>query len=338
MKKILVTGHKGYIGVELVRILKESGAHVTGVDVNFFQGCEWYEGAEPHEEWSLDIRDLTENHLQGFDTVIHLAALSNDPMGAVDPAVTYSINREGSIQLAKKAKSARVERFLFAGSCSVYGQGESLDLDESASLNPLTAYAESKIDAEKSILSLAGDSFSPASLRNATAYGSSAMLRLDLVVNNLLACAYTRGEIRIMSDGTPWRPLIHCRDIARAFAAFHEASRESIHGMAVNIGANSENYQVKDVANWVKKLLPHADIVFTGELSRDPRSYRVNFDLLGRLLPDFRLKYTLAGGMEELLEDFERYGMTLDDFEAPRFIRLKTLQQNLLKAAISLQE
>ncbi len=326
MKKILVTGHKGYIGVELVRILKDRGFYVAGVDSDFFRGCEWHEPAKPDEEMLLDIRDLTVDHLKGFDTVIHLAALSNDPMGAVDPDMTYSINLRGSIRLAENAKEAGAERFLFAGSCSVYGQGESLDLDESARLNPLTAYAESKIDAEKAILALAGDNFSPASLRNATAYGSSAMLRLDLVVNNLLACAYTRGDIRIMSDGTPWRPLIHCRDIARAFAAFHEAPREAIHGMAVNIGANDENYQVKDVAGKVKELIPGAEIVFTGEAGHDPRNYRVNFDLLNRILPEFRLEYTLEAGMEQLYEDFGRYGMTLEDFEGPRFIRLKMLQ------------
>jgi nucleoside-diphosphate-sugar epimerase len=326
MKKILVTGHKGYIGVELVRILKDRGFYVAGVDSDFFRGCEWHEAAKPDEEMLLDIRDLTVDHLKGFDTVIHLAALSNDPMGAVDPDMTYSINLRGSIRLAENAKEAGAERFLFAGSCSVYGQGESLDLDESARLNPLTAYAESKIDAEKAILALAGDNFSPASLRNATAYGSSAMLRLDLVVNNLLACAYTRGDIRIMSDGTPWRPLIHCRDIARAFAAFHEAPREAIHGMAVNIGANDENYQVKDVAGKVKELIPGAEIVFTGEAGHDPRNYRVNFDLLNRILPEFRLEYTLEAGMEQLYEDFGRYGMTLEDFEGPRFIRLKILQ------------
>ncbi|NGX58389.1 MAG: UDP-glucose 4-epimerase [Chlamydiae bacterium] len=327
MKNIFVSGNQGYIGVELVKLLKQSGYSVTGCDCGLFAGCEWYPPTQSDEQWAIDFRELTSDFLTGFDTVIHLGAISNDPMGNMDPELTRSINLEGSIKLAHLAKEVGVERFLFAGSCSVYGQGESLDLDESSRMNPLTVYAESKIEAEKAILALADDSFSPASLRNATAYGSSAMLRLDLVVNNLLACAFTRGDICIKSDGTPWRPLIHCRDIARAFIAFLEAPREAIHAQAVNIGANTENFQVMDVARMVKELIPHAEVVFTGEVGHDPRNYRVNFDLLGRLLPDFKLHYTLESGMRELLEDFQQYGMTLDDFEGGRFIRLHVLQK-----------
>lgn len=326
MKKILVTGHQGYIGVELVRLLKESGDFVAGCDCGYFTGCEWIPPEAPDIHWTFDFRKLTPDILEGFDAVIHLAALSNDPMGDLDPEFTRSINLNGSVQLAERAKLAGVPRFLFAGSCSVYGQGETLDLDETAAMNPLTAYAESKIEAEKAILALADSQFSPVSLRNATAFGSSAMLRLDLVVNNLLACAYTRGDIRIKSDGTPWRPLIHCRDIARACLAFLQAPAEKVSGLAVNIGANTENYQVKDVAEMVQKLIPHAEVVFTGEVGHDPRNYRVNFDRLEKLLPNFKLKYTLATGMDELLADFKRYGMSLSDFEGGRYIRLHVLQ------------
>jgi len=327
MDSIFVTGHKGYIGVELIPLLLKKGYSVIGCDLGIFDGCEWIPYPSPQKELALDLRELTVDHLRGCSAVIHLGALSNDPMGDLDPDLTRSMNLEGSIQLAKLAKEAGVERFLFAGSCSVYGQGESLDLNESSPLNPLTPYAESKIEAEKAILSLADDCFTTASLRNSTAYGSSAMLRLDLVVNNLLACAYTQGNICLKSDGTPWRPLIHCRDIARAFIAFLEAPRDAIHARAVNIGGNQENYQVKDVAAFVQELIPEADVVFTGEIGHDPRNYRVNFDLLGTILPDFQLQYSLKQGMCELLDDFKQHGMTLDDFKGGKFMRLNVLKE-----------
>jgi len=330
MQTVFVTGHKGYIGVELVRLLLDRGYHVVGCDTNLFKGCKWHSFPSPHKEFACDLRELNTEHFLGCLAVIHLGAISNDPMGNLDAELTRSVNLEGSIRLAKQAKEAGVERFLFAGSCSIYGQGETLDLNETASLNPLTTYAESKIEAEKAILALADDRFSPASLRNATAYGSSAMLRLDLVVNNLLACAYTQGNICIKSDGTPWRPLIHCRDIANAFIAFLQARREVIHSQAVNIGSNSENYQVKDVARMVQELIPDSDIVFTGEIGHDPRNYRVNFDLLKKLLPDFRLQYTVKQGMCELLSDFQRYGMTPEDFRGGKYIRLNQLQERCL--------
>src|SRR5206468_1296225 len=222
------------------------------------------------------------------------------PMGAVDSATTYAVNRDASVRLAHIAKQAGVPRFLFAGSCSIYGTGKSLDLDEEAPLNPLTAYAQSKIDSEKAIAPMADASFTPIFLRNATAYGHSPMLRIDLVVNNLLGSALSYGEIRIQSDGTPRRPLIHCRDIARAFLALAQAPRDKVHNKAINVGANSENYQVKDVGNQVKRLIPAANVAYTGEVGTDPRNYRVKFDLLYKLLPEFRLQYNLISGMEEL--------------------------------------
>src|SRR5206468_810014 len=216
------------------------------------------------------------------------------PMGAVDSATTYAVNRDASVRLAHIAKQAGVPRFLFAGSCSIYGAGKSLDLDEEAPLNPLTAYAQSKIDSEKAIAPMADASFTPIFLRNSTAFGHSPMLRIDLVVNNLLGSALSYGQIRIQSDGTPWRPLIHCRDIARAFVAFAQAPKEKVYCKAINVGGNVENYQVKDVADQVKRLIPTASITYTGEVGADPRNYRVNFDLLGKQLPDFKLSYTLA--------------------------------------------
>ena len=224
--KVFVTGHKGYIGVHLVDLLKQAGHSVTGCDLGLFDGCEWEHIVAADHDLRKDVRDITLQDVSGHDCVMHLAAISNDPMGEVNTAATYAINRDASIRIAQLAKKAGVPRYLFAASCSVYGAGNKLDLDENDPLNPLTAYAKSKIDTEQAVSALADHNFTPAYLRNATAYGHSPMLRIDLVVNNLLACAAATGEIRIMSDGSPWRPLIHCRDIARAFIAFMNAPKD----------------------------------------------------------------------------------------------------------------
>lgn len=329
MKKILVTGHKGYIGVHLVRLLKEAGYFVIGNDVNLFQGCEWETSIKPDLELIKDVRDITEKELEGVNCIMHLAAISNDPMGDLNAEITYSINREGSIELAKKAKKAGVERFLFSSSCSIYGKSDKLDMEETDPTTPLTAYAISKIDCEIEISKMADSTFSPAFLRNATAYGHSPMLRIDLVVNNLLACAVARGDIRIMSDGSPWRPLIHCEDIARAFVAFLEAPIKNIHNQIVNIGGNKENYQVKDVGNLVQKLIPNATIVYTGEVGKDSRDYKVRFDKLNSLLPNFKLKYTLESGMEELFSKYKEHQFSEKDFNSEQFVRLRTLKNRL---------
>ena len=331
MKKVMVTGHRGYIGVHLVDLLKAAGYQVTGVDIDLFEGCEWENFVKPDRELAKDIRHLTLKDMEGHDCVMHLAAISNDPMGDLDADVTYNINREGSFNLAKLAKQAGIPRFLFSSSCSIYGKGDKLDVTEEDPVAPLTAYAESKIFAEQQIQKLADDSFSPAFLRNATAYGHSPMLRIDLVVNNLLACALARGDIRVMSDGSPWRPLIHCRDIARAFIAFMNAPKDKIHNRVVNIGANAENFQVRDVLNKVQKLVPKANVVYTGEVGADPRNYRVNFDLLGQLLPGFSLCYTLDSGMEELHRQYIDKGFSSADFDGDQFVRLRTLKKRLHK-------
>ncbi len=330
MKKVLVTGNLGYIGVHLVDLLRKSGHHVTGCDLELFKGCEWEKYAPPQKQIVGDFRSLEDHELSDFDCIMHLAAISNDPMGDLDPEITFSINRDGTNSLAERAKLAGVPLFLFAGSCSIYGKGATLDIDEEGETAPLTAYASTKIEAEKRLKELSDVNFKCVSLRNATAYGYSPMLRIDLVVNNLLACGLARGDIRVMSDGSPWRPLIHCKDIARAFIAFMEAKLNS-NFTAVNVGGNTENYQVRDILNKVQNLLPTAKVVYTGEVGNDPRNYKVNFDLLKNILPDFQLEYNLDKGMEELFEKYKTNQFSLQDFEGDKYVRLRTLKKNLHK-------
>lgn len=327
--KAFVTGHRGYIGTHLVDLLKQAGHTVVGCDLKLFEGCNWEPIVDPDRELVKDVRAIEPADLDGCDCVMHLAAISNDPMGALNAQLTLDINRDASVRLAHVAKQAGIPRYLFAGSCSVYGAGEKLDLDENDPLNPLTAYAQSKIETEQLVSELADANFTPAYLRNSTAYGHSPMLRIDLVVNNLLGSALSYGEIRIQSDGSPWRPLIHCRDIARAFIAFAEAPRDAVHNRAINVGGNAENYQVRDVGDQVQRLVPSARVTYTGEVGADPRNYRVKFDLLNRLLPDFKLQYTLASGMEELHRKMVDHGFGKGDFEGDQFVRLRTLKHRM---------
>jgi nucleoside-diphosphate-sugar epimerase len=327
--KVFVTGHRGYIGCHVVSVLQEAGHTVTGCDLNLFAGCEWEALPQADAELLCDVRALSASDLDGHDCVMHLAAISNDPMGELDPELTLSTNRDGSLHLATVAKEAGVQRFLFAGSCSVYGKAGDAPMTEDDALAPLSTYAQSKIEAESLLGPLAGDGFAPVLVRSATAYGQSPMLRVDLVANNLLACAYATGSIRIMSDGSPWRPLVHCRDIARAFLALAQAPVESVAGRAVNVGVNDENFRVREIADAVHDLVPHADVVYTGEVGEDPRSYRVSFDLLQQLVPDFAPEYTLASGLEELLHALERHRFSLADWEGSRFVRLRALRERL---------
>jgi nucleoside-diphosphate-sugar epimerase len=327
--RVFVTGHLGYIGSHLVDVLKASGHTVTGCDLGLFKDCEWSPPVRPDTELLMDIGEVSGRELDGCDAVCHLAAISNDPMGELNPEITLSVNRDKSVELARKAKAAGVRRFLFSGSCSVYGAGENLDLAEDARLNPVSCYAKSKIEAEQQISGLADEGFAPVLLRNATAYGLSPMLRVDLVANNLLASAMAYGEIRVQSDGSPWRPLIHCRDIARAFEAFLEAPVEAVHNQTVNVGGNSENYRVRDVVDIVHRFVPHAKVTYTGEAGHDPRNYRVCFEKLNRLLPDFHLEYDVARGVEELHRSMVEHGFGKADFEGDRFVRLRMLKKRV---------
>jgi nucleoside-diphosphate-sugar epimerase len=327
--RAFVTGHRGYIGSHVVDLLKQAGHTAVGCDLGLFDRCSWEQAAKPDVELVKDIRRIGPTDLEGCECVIHLAALSNDTMGALNAELTMDVNCSASIRLARLAKEAGVPRFLFSGSCSVYGRGEKLDLGEGDQLDPLTTYAQSKVKVEMGVSELADQAFSPTYLRSATAYGHSPTLRVDLVANNLLASARVYNEIRIQSDGTPWRPLIHCRDIARAFVALASAPRSTIHNRAINVGANTENYQVRDVAEAVHCLIPSARIVYTGEVGADPRNYRVRFDLLNQLLPDYRLEYNLFSGLEELFRKMVEHRFSREDFEGDRFVRLRALKSRL---------
>jgi nucleoside-diphosphate-sugar epimerase len=284
----------------------------------------------PHLSERLDILELTPADFEGVGAVIHLAGLSNDPLGELDPALTWRINHEGTMHIAECAKAAGVSRFLFSSSCSIYGKSGDKIIAESDDLFPVTTYGETKIACERDLAHLADDSFSPVYLRNATAYGTSPRLRLDLVLNNLVAWAHTTGEIRIMSDGTPWRPLVHCRDIARAFVHLMTAPREAIHNQAFNIGRTEENYQVRALAEIVKQFLPDCEVTYTGEGSHDARDYRVDFSKFARAFPDFEFATTVRGGAAELVEAYQRRGMTLDLLEGSKFNRLRALQAGSL--------
>lgn len=328
--KTLVTGHLGYIGPHLTELLRKRGHPVTGVDLDLFSASEIYPHARPDADWRRDLLELTPADLAGFDAVIHLAGISNDAMGMLNPALTWRINFEGTVQLARAAREAGVSRFLFSSSCSVYGKTDDRPIPETGRTAPLTAYAETKIRAEEALRELASASFSPVSLRNATAYGTSPRLRLDLVLNNLLATAHTTGVVRVQTDGTPWRPLIHCRDIARAFVHLLEAPRELVHGEVYNVGSNAETYQVRDVADVVRRVVPGSSVTFgTGAGAVDPRDYKVDFTKLENAFPGFRLESDLESGARELFDHFQRYSVPADCLTGDRFIRLKTLQRKL---------
>ncbi len=326
--KILLTGSHGYVGSVTERVLADAGHEVTGLDALLYDGCDLPGAAGNGARPALvrDVRDVGTAELAGFDAVVHLAALSNDPLGELSPELTRAINFEASVALARAAREAGASRFVFASSCSMYGASGTEELvDEDAPLRPLTASAESKVLAEEALAGLADASFSPVFMRNATAYGVSPRLRLDIVLNNLVAWALTTGRVRIMSDGTPWRPLVHVEDIALATAALLEAPREAVHAQAFNVGGSEENYQVRELAELAREVTGGAEVEYAGSGDPDPRSYRVSFAKLARALPGLDLRWTARAGAEELAAAYRAAGLTLEEFEGDRFVRLRRL-------------
>jgi nucleoside-diphosphate-sugar epimerase len=324
--KVLITGHRGYIGVEMVPVLRAAGHDVTGLEVGYYDGCDFRSPPDEVPSLEVDLRDVTPKHLEGFDAVIHLAALSNDPLGDVNPNITYDINLHASVRLAEAAKAAGVKRFLFSSSCSLYGAGGSGFLDETAAFNPVTPYGESKVRVEQAVAALADDRYSPVYLRNATAYGVSRRLRADIVVNNLVGHAVTTGKVLLQSDGSPWRPLVHIRDIIHAFEVSLLAPRETIHNQAFNVGRSTENFQIRDIANLVAEIVPNCEVAFAPGASADARDYRVDFGKIERALPGYRPTWTLRRGIEEIYAAYRDGQMTREAFTGPSYYRLKTIQ------------
>jgi nucleoside-diphosphate-sugar epimerase len=333
--KVLVTGHRGYIGVEMVTVLRAAGHEVVGLDTGFFDECDFRAPPDDVPNLNLDLRDVTAEPLRGFDAVVHLAALSNDPLGNVNPELTYDINLRASVRLASAAKEAGVTRFLFSSSCSLYGAGGDAPVDENAAFHPVTAYGESKVRVEQETAKLADEAFSPVYLRNATAYGISRRLRADIVVNNLVGHALTTGKVLLQSDGSPWRPLVHIRDIIHAFETMLVAPRELIHNQAFNVGRSGENYQIRDVANMVAEVVPNCQVAFASGASADARDYRVDFKKIEQTFPSYRPAWTLRKGIEEMYRAYRDGAMTAEEFLGPRYYRLRTVQGLMVRGALS---
>lgn len=326
--RVLLTGHDGYIGHVLLPMLLDRGHHVTGLDSFLYEDCGFAtEETAPSAVLRKDIREVELEDLRGLDAVLHLAGISNDPLGDLQPAATYAINHEASVGLARLAKGAGVPRYVFSSSCSNYGAAGDAFLDESAGFNPVTPYAESKVWVERDVARLANDSFSPTFLRSATAFGVSSRLRGDLVVNNLVGYACTTGNVLIKSDGMPWRPLVHIEDIARAFVAVLEAPRELVHNEAFNVGITSENYRVREVADMVAEVVPSSKVTYAGDASPDARNYRVDCEKIRSRLPAFQPQWTVLKGIEQVYEALCHHNTSADEFLSSQFIRLKRIRE-----------
>jgi len=332
--KVLVTGHKGFIGAVLVPMLLKKGHDVVGLDSDLYRNCTYGDAPKAVKEIIKDIRDVELMDVIGFDAIMHLAALSNDLLGNLNPELTLDINYRASVHLAELAREAGVPRFLFSSSCSMYGAAGDDFLDESADFKPVTPYAESKVLSERDISQLADDRFSPVFLRNATAYGVSPRMRFDLVLNNLTAWAFTTGNILMKSDGTPWRPIVHIEDISRAFVTLLEAPREVVHNQAFNIGINEENYRIRELADIVKNTVPGCDIEYAQGAGPDKRCYRVDFSKYRQTFKEAPLQWNARKGAVQIFESYKKYGLEKDEYEGVRYKRIAHIKhlisQNIL--------
>jgi nucleoside-diphosphate-sugar epimerase len=314
MSRVLVTGHHGYIGSILTGVLTEAGHDVVGMDSYIFEGCDFGEEVPQVESIRMDVRDVTRDDLEGFDAICHLAGISNDPVGDLNPDITYEINHRASVRLAELAVAAGVERFVFSSSCSIYGSSPGGWVDEGSDMNPVTPYGWSKIKVEQDVAPMASDDFSPVFLRNATAYGVSPRLRADLVINNMVGYAVTQGRVFMKSDGSPWRPLVHIYDISQAFLAVLEAPREAMHNEVFNVGSTDENYQIRQVADIVERTVPGAKFEMSGTAGPDIRNYRVNCDKIHEAIPGYSTEWTVEAGAAELYDAYQRADLDEDLF------------------------
>ena len=332
---ILLTGHNGYIGsILLIKLLGE-GHNVIGFDNDYFSDCKLFDPTAKIKYINKDIRNINPKDLYGIDAVIHLAALSNDPLGELNANLTNEINYKSSIKLAKAAKEAGVTRFLFSSSCSIYGQADNNSMvNENSPLNPLTEYAKSKVKTEEGLSLLADNNFSPVYLRNATAYGLSPRLRTDVVVNNLTCWAYTTGKIKLMSDGTSWRPLVHVDDISNTFCELLKSPINDIHNHAFNVGKNNQNYTVKQIANIVTNCVSNSKIEYSSSATTDERTYRVDFSKISSTLPNLKHDWTVEKGVNQLIKAFIKFGMTEKEFYSSKFVRLSKLQELIYNKSI----
>ncbi len=333
--RILLTGHEGYIGTVLAPILTAAGHEVVGLDSGLFAACTFGAETAALPGHDVDLRDARPDALAGVDAVVHLANLSNDPLGNLSPGLTHDVNVDATVRLGRLAREAGVRRFVFASSCSLYGAAGAGRVDETAPFAPVTPYGEAKVAAERGLSALAGDGFSPVFLRNATVYGVSPRLRFDLVVNNLTAWAVATGEIRMLSDGSPWRPLVHVEDVARAALAAVEAPREAVHDEAFNVGRDAENYRVREVAEIVAQEVPGCRLSFADGASPDLRSYRVGFAKIAERLPAWRPRWTVRDGVRQLRDALDGLDLAPATFEGPRFSRIAHLQARLADGSLS---